>query len=113
MEYPIPLLKGDQRTISRIWEVLPEAEGAPARIFGTCQDITDSRRARGGICQTEAGSVGTPASGIAQDVHNLLGGVLARSELALTECAAEGYPERELKISEWGHPGIGNRSSIR
>jgi nitrogen-specific signal transduction histidine kinase len=95
IEYPITLPNGDQRTISCIWEVLPDEEGVPARIFGTCQDITDSRRAQEeAFARQKLESVGTLASGIAHDFNNLLGGVLAQAELALTECAAERYPKK-------------------
>jgi two-component system, cell cycle sensor histidine kinase and response regulator CckA len=42
-------------------------------------------------------SVGTLASGIADDFNNLLGGVLAQSELAIEELAAGAHPEEELR----------------
>jgi PAS domain S-box-containing protein len=46
LEYRIAHTGGDVRTISCIWEVLLDEEGEPVRLFGTCQDITDSRRAQ-------------------------------------------------------------------
>jgi len=97
IEYQVALPNGDVRTISCVWEVLQNEEGLPARIFGTCQDITDSRRAQEeSFARQKLESVGTLASGIAHDFNNLLGGVLAQAELALTECAARRFPEEEL-----------------
>ncbi len=67
------------------------------RIFGTCQDITDSRRAQEeSFARQKLESIGMLANGIAHDFNNLLGGVLAQAELALNECAAGRYPEEEL-----------------
>jgi PAS domain S-box-containing protein len=98
LEYQIVHPNGDRRTVSCIWEVLLDEEGLPVRLFGACQDITDSRRAQEeSFARQKLESVGTLASGIAHDFNNLLGGVLAQAELAQTECAAGSYPEEELK----------------
>lgn len=98
VEYPIALPNGDVRTISCVWEVLQDDEGVAVRIFGTCQDITESRRAQEeSFARQKLESVGTLANGIAHDFNNLLGGVLAQAELALSECDARRYPEDELK----------------
>lgn len=99
MEYQITVPDAGLRTISCTWEVLLDGEGAPARIFGTCQDITDSRRAQEEFfSRQKLESVGTLASGIAHDFNNLLGGVLGNAELALRELASGSVPEDELKI---------------
>jgi PAS domain S-box-containing protein len=85
-------------TVSCTWEVLLDDEGVPVRLFGTCQDITDSRRAQEeSFARQKLESVGTLASGIAHDFNNLLGGVLAQAELAQAECATGSYPEEELE----------------
>src|SRR5207344_3209651 len=85
------------RTISCIWEVLPDEEGVPARMFGTCQDITDSRRAQEeSFARQKLESVGRLASGIAHDFNNLLGGVLAQADLALSELADGTSPDEPL-----------------
>jgi two-component system, cell cycle sensor histidine kinase and response regulator CckA len=97
LEYQITLPNGDRRSISCIWELLLDEEGMPVRIFGTCQDTTDSRRAQEqSIARQRLESVGTLANGIAHDFNNLLGGMLAQAELALDECAGGRYPEEEL-----------------
>jgi nitrogen-specific signal transduction histidine kinase len=74
-----------------------DEEGLPTRLFGACQDITDSRRAQqDDFARKKLESVGTLAGGIAHDFNNLLGGVLAQAELALAERASGSYPEDEL-----------------
>jgi PAS domain S-box-containing protein len=89
IEYQIVHPDGDLRTISCIWEVSVDSGGAPARIIGTCQDITDSRRAQQeAFARQTLESVGGVASGIAHDFNNLLGGILAQAELAASESAA-------------------------
>src|SRR3954454_19009480 len=98
IEYQIAGADGDLKTISCIWEVLVDEEGTPQRLFGTCQDITESRRAQEeSFARQKLESVGTLANGIAHDFNNLLGGDLAQAELALSECDARRYPEDELK----------------
>ncbi len=97
IQYQVALPNGDRKTISCVWELQLDDEGLPVRLFGTCQDITDSHRAQEeSFARQKLESVGTLASGIAHDFNNLLGGVLAQAELALTECAAGRYPEEEL-----------------
>ena len=98
IEYQIVLPNSDLRTIFCIWEVSVDREGAPARIFGTCQDITDSRRAQQeAFARQKLESVGGLASGIAHDFNNLLGGILAQAELAVSEIGAGLSPEAALQ----------------
>ena len=82
IEYQIAHPNGDLRTISCIWEVLLDEEGSPVRVFGTCQDITDSRREQQeSFARQKLESLGVLAGGIAHDFNNLLGGILAEAEL--------------------------------
>ena len=98
IEYQFALSNGDLRTISCTWEVSVDDTGAPVRIFGTCQDITDSRRAQAeAFARQKLESIGVLASGIAHDFNNLLGSVLAQTELAIAELAAGSRPDEELK----------------
>src|SRR3954454_1723394 len=98
IEYQVAAADGDLKTISCIWEVLVDEEGTPLRIFGTCQDITESRRAQEeSFSRQKLETVGTLATGIAHDFNNLLGGVLGQAELALNELAVGSPPEEELK----------------
>jgi nitrogen-specific signal transduction histidine kinase/ActR/RegA family two-component response regulator len=82
-------------------------EGLPLYATGTCQDITDSRRAQEQFFATQKlESVGTLAGGIAHDFNNILGGVVATAELALAELQAGQLPEDELqKIRDLGVRG--------
>ena len=98
IEYQITVAEGDPRTISCIWEVSLDGEGVPARIFGTCQDITESRRVQEeSFSRKKLETAGTLASGIAHNFNNLLGGVLSHAELALNELAAGLSPEEGLQ----------------
>jgi signal transduction histidine kinase/CheY-like chemotaxis protein len=98
MEYQVVLPNRDVRTISCIWEVSLDKEGLPERLFGTCQDITDLRRAQEeALARQKLESVGTLASGIAHDFNNLLGAVRAQADLAAAELEAGSSCKEELK----------------
>src|SRR3974390_985654 len=97
IEFQIARSDGELRIVSCTSEVSPDEDGLPARMFGACQDITESRRAQQeDFARQKLESVGTLAGGIAHDFNNLLGGVLAQAELALAESAAGAYPKEEL-----------------
>jgi two-component system cell cycle sensor histidine kinase/response regulator CckA len=97
-EYQIAHSNGDLRTISCMWEVSLDEDGSPVRMFGTCQDITDSRRAQEeALARQKLESLGVLAGGIAHDFNNLLGGILAEAELAETDLAAGLAPTEEIQ----------------
>jgi two-component system cell cycle sensor histidine kinase/response regulator CckA len=97
IEFQITRPNGDVRIVSCTSEVSVDEQGSPTRLFGACQDITDSRRAQQeDLARHKLESVGTLAGGIAHDFNNLLGGVLAHAELALAGSASEYYPNEEL-----------------
>lgn len=99
-EVQIARPNGDLRTISCIGEVLPDDEGRPASFLGSCQDITDIKRAqKAEFARQKLESIGTLASGIAHDFNNLLASVLVQAEVALMGGLADGStPEEELKM---------------
>jgi len=98
IEFQIARPSGDLRTVSCTCEVLLNEDGSPGRMVGTCQDVTDSRRAQDeAFARQKLESVGTLANGIAHDFNNLLGGVLAQADLALEESDAGSSPIEELK----------------
>jgi PAS domain S-box-containing protein len=89
---------GELRTIRSISELAFDDNGLPVRIFGTAQDVTDSRRAQEeSVARQKLESLGTLASGIAHDFNNLLGSVMVQAELGLSESAVGTFPEPELK----------------
>jgi PAS domain S-box-containing protein len=89
---------GDVRTVVCRSEVLLDEDGSPVRMFGTCQDVTDARRAQEeAYARQKLESLGTLASGIAHDFNNLLGAMLAQAELATAELATGSPADEELK----------------
>jgi len=98
IEVQIARTNGDLRTLTLTSEVLLDENGMPARMVGTCQDVTDSRRAQNeAFARQKLETMGTLANGIAHDFNNLLGGMLAQADLALVELAAGSHPEEELQ----------------
>ena len=70
------------------------------RLFGACQDITDSRRAQQeDFARKKLESVGMLAGGIAHDFNNLLGAVLAQADLALARAALGRIPKKSYQRS--------------
>ena len=62
------------------------SSGIPARLIGTVQDVTDSRRLEAKLVATQKlESLGVLAGGIAHDFNNLLVGVLGNAGLAKLE----------------------------
>jgi len=97
IEFQITRSNGESRILSCTSEVSVDEQRMPAHFFGTCQDITDSRRAQQeDFARKKLESVGILAGGIAHDFNNLLGGVLAQAELALEESRPGFYPSEEL-----------------
>jgi PAS domain S-box-containing protein len=97
IEFQITRPNGDVRVVSCTSVVSLDGDGVSARLFGACQDITDSRRAQQeDLARQKLESLGTLASGIAHDFNNLLGGVLAQAELGLAETESGLLPNEEL-----------------
>jgi PAS domain S-box-containing protein len=98
LEFQIARPNGEVRTVTSLIEVSVDESGSPVHLSGTCQDVTEHRRAQQeALARQKLESVGTLAGGIAHDFNNLLSGILAQSELALTELAAGSKPEEELR----------------
>jgi signal transduction histidine kinase len=86
------------RTVVCSSDVLLDEDGSPARMFGTCQDVTDASRAQeDAFARQKLESLGTLASGIAHDFNNLLGAMLAQAELAGAELASGSQADEALK----------------
>ena len=74
---------------------LRNAEGRIHRIAGCCTDLTDVKHTQAQtLASQKLESIGVLANGIAHDFNNLLGGILACSELAMTD-SPEASPVQE------------------
>lgn len=102
IEFQIVRPDGESRIINCTSEVMMDDTGMPTRFFGTCQDITDSRRAQQeDFARKKLESVGILAGGIAHDFNNILGCVLAEAELALDEAeAGSGHHQALISIRD-------------
>ena len=77
---------------------LRNASGRIHRIVGACIDTTEFKRTQEeALARQKLESLGVLASGIAHDFNNLLGGILASTELALTERAEGSAVKEELQ----------------
>jgi two-component system, cell cycle sensor histidine kinase and response regulator CckA len=98
IEFRIIQPSGEMRTVVLTTEVMQDEDDSPERMFGTCQDVTDARRAQEeSFSRQKLESLGTLASGIAHDFNNLLGAVLAQTELAVAELGPGSGADEELK----------------
>jgi PAS domain S-box-containing protein len=98
LEFQVARPNRDVRTVTSTFEVLLDGDGSPRRVFGTCQDVTDTKRAQEeSFARQKLESLGTLTKGIAHDFGNLLGGVLAQAELALAELDSGWSCKEELQ----------------
>jgi hypothetical protein len=98
MEYRMRRADGEYRWLLDNGVPRFEPGGGFAGYIGSCVDITDVKRTQEeNLAKQKLESVGTLASGIAHDFNNLLGGILAHSELALTDLPNGSRPEEELQ----------------
>ncbi len=97
IEYRIVRPSGEVRTVVCTAEVVLDKDGAPQRMFGTFQDVTDARREQEeSFARQKLESLRTLANGIAHDFNNLLGAVLAQTELAMANLGPGSQADEEL-----------------
>lgn len=78
---------GAERIVHERAAVMCDAEGKPARMAGTVQDVTEHRKMEAEILKAQKlDSIGVLAGGIAHDFNNLLLGVLGNVSVAKTYC---------------------------
>ena len=98
MEYRMRRADGEYRWLLDNGVPRFEADGVFVGYIGSCIDITELKRSHEEhLAKQKLETVGTLAGGIAHDFNNVLGGVLANSELALTELAAGSNPVEALQ----------------
>ena len=89
---------GDARTVVCTPDVILDENGSAEHILVACQDVTDTRRAQQELSASQSlDGLETLAGGIAHSFNNLMGAVLARTELAMVELAGGSHPDEELK----------------
>ena len=89
-EYQIALPNGELRTISCICEVLLDEEGLPARMFGTCQDVTEQRQAEVSIRRSldeithlnRVSAMGELTASLAHELNQPLAAILSNAQAA-------------------------------
>lgn len=75
LEFQIARPNRDVRTVTSTFEVLLDGDGSPRRVFGTCQDVTDTKRAQEeSFARQKLESLGTLTKGIAHDLATFLVG---------------------------------------
>ena len=83
VEYRLRRPDGSQRMMRSKAEVTFDENGAPLRVFGTVQDITDAKKMEEEILKAQKlESIGTLAGGIAHDFNNVLLGILGSVSIA-------------------------------
>jgi two-component system cell cycle sensor histidine kinase/response regulator CckA len=77
---------------------LRNAAGRIHRIAGCCTDLTEVKHTQEqALARQKLESIGILANGIAHDFNNLLGGILASSELALTDTPESSPVQEQLQ----------------
>ncbi len=88
-----PITGADKKIIKSIAEVMRDESGAPLKVMGLIQDITQQKKAEKAMMNLERQlrqsqkmeSIGTLAGGIAHDFNNMLGIILGNTELAMDD----------------------------
>ena len=97
MEYRLRRFDGDYRWVLSTGGPRFDHNGVFAGYIGSCIDITGVRPTEEDVAKQKLETVGVLAAGIAHDLGNILGGILAHSEVALTEVAGGSSPKEELQ----------------
>ena len=97
VEYRLRRADGEYRSLLCTGVPRFQKDGVFAGYIGSCLDITDLKRAQErALAGQKLELIGMLANGIAHDFNNLLGGILASTELALSELAEDVDCEEEL-----------------
>jgi len=94
-------IKGSERIIRVHGEVEYDETGAPVRLFGTSQDITETRRLEDQLQKAQKmEAMGLMAGGIAHDLNNILSGIVSYPELILMDLPEDSPFRNPIKVMQ-------------
>jgi PAS domain S-box-containing protein len=111
-EYRIVQSNNDIRILHEIGEVTVDKNGNPINLFGTVQDITDSKQTAEALRESEEKlsrakkmeSLGLLAGGVAHDLNNVLSGIVSYPELILLDLPKDSKFRKPIEtMQESGH----------
>ncbi|CAB1082884.1 hypothetical protein D1AOALGA4SA_10476 [Olavius algarvensis Delta 1 endosymbiont] len=111
-EYRIVRSNNDIRIVHEIGEVTVDKNGNPINLFGTVQDITDSKQTAEALRESEEKlsraikmeSLGLLAGGVAHDLNNVLSGIVSYPELILPDLPKASKLRKPIEtMQESGH----------
>jgi len=114
-EYRIVRSKNDIRIVHEIGEVTVDENGNPISLFGTVQDITDSKQTEEALRESEEKlarakkmeALGLLAGGVAHDLNNVLSGIVSYPELLLMDLPQNSKLREPIEtIQRSGHRAV-------
>jgi PAS domain S-box-containing protein len=111
-EYRIVRSNNDIRIVHERGEVTVDKNGNPINLFGTVQDITDSKQTAEALRESEEKlsrakkmeSLGLLAGGVAHDLNNVLSGIVSYPELILLDLPKDSKFRKPIEtMQESGH----------
>lgn len=99
-----PITGPPNKTLRSIAEVVRDENGAPNKVVGVIQDITQHKIAEREKIELERQlkqaqkmeAIGTLAGGIAHDFNNILGAILGYAEMARDDCSSKSLIAKDL-----------------
>lgn len=101
IDHRIVLPDGRVRIVNGRAEVAFDADGRPARLFGTMQDVTEKKLMEDEILKAKKlETIGNLAGAIAHDFNNLLVGIIGRISVAMEHVEKDGKLHEMLREVE-------------
>ena len=94
VEYRIVMADGRVKVLEERWKVFHDGQGRPARLMGTCQDITERKRAETAVLRLAAIVESSDDAIISKDLNGVITSwnAGARRTFGFTEAEAVGQP---------------------